>query len=334
MNPESSQIIAGHNLIIMRVSEHNLPSVIEQFADAFSLEIEPAEQILRSTPIVFLTGLHKNTLKILKDRLVNLSKAGVEFMISTRLSPTIPRVIWPGKMPNYAASPSGELIKYVDFQWRGNAFVCPNCAETFVFKRIGNPLARYLQVKEESPLKQASTATSARMKIKEPASDINESDVVELPPITDTKTGSDNDEIVELAPVEEQSQNNADVLEPIDILEGTEGNKETPAVATQNESEENGQVVEAPVAVEEPGMATIPEELCTCSVFLTSIPPEKKVTTAELIAKMKGIPVKQAQILASRLLVPILKDVNKEEATKCLLDFQKIGVKGKLTIKK
>ncbi|MBI5779697.1 MAG: hypothetical protein HZA49_09625 [Planctomycetes bacterium] len=331
MNPESSQIIAGHNLIIMRVAEHNLPSVIEQFADSFSLEIEPAEQILRSAPIVLLTGLNKDTLKILKDRLVNLSKAGIEFMISTRLSPTIPRVVWPSKMPNYAVAPTGELIKYVDFQWRGNAFVCPNCAETFVFKRIGNPLARYLQVKEETPLKQTSTTTSTRVKPKEPTPDMNESDVVELPPLTDTKSGSDSDEVVELAPVEDQSQNNADVLEPIDILDG---NKEAPATATQNGSEENGQIVEAPVAVEEPGTAPIPEELCTCSVFLTSIPPEKKVATAELIAKMKGIPVKQAQILTTRLLVPILKDVTKEEATKCLLDFQKIGVKGKLTIKK
>ncbi|MEW6026092.1 MAG: hypothetical protein AB1599_02190 [Planctomycetota bacterium] len=334
MNPEASQTIPGHNLIIMRVAEHNLSSVIEQFADAFSLEIEPAEQILRSAPIVFLTGLHKDTLKILKDRLVNLSKAGVEFMISTRLSPTIPRVVWPGKMPNYAATPSGELVKYVDFQWRGNAFVCPNCAETFVFKRIGNPLARYLQVKEETPIKQAPTIASAPAKPKEPASNIDESDVVELPPITDTQSGSESDEVVELAPVEDQSQNNADVLEPIDILEGTNGIKEAPAVAAHNGSEENGEVVEAPVAVEEPGAAPIPEELCTCSVFLTSIPPEKKVATAELIAKMKGISVKQAQVLATRLLVPILKDVSKEEAARCLTDFQKIGVKGKLTIKK
>lgn len=327
MNPESSQIIPGHNLIIMRVSEHNLPSVAEQFAEAFSLEIEPAEQILRSTPIVFLTGLNKDTLKILKDRLVNLSKIGVEFMISTRLSPTIPRVIWPGKMPNYATAPSGELIKYVDFQWRGNAFVCPNCAETFVFKRIGNPLTRYLQVKEETPIKQTATAAPARVKAKEPISDINESDVVELPPLTDTKAGSNNDEVVELTPVEEQSQNNADVLEPIDILEGA------PALAVQNGSEEEGQVVEAPMAFEENEETVTPAE-GTCSLFLTSIPPDKKTAAAELIAKIKNITAKQAQVLAARLLVPILKDVAKEEATNCLEEFQKIGVKGKLTIKK
>jgi len=333
MNPESSQIIPGHNLIIMRVPEHNLPSVAEQFAEDFSLEIEPAEQILRSAPIVFLAGLNKSTLKILKDRLVSLSKIGVEFMISTRLSPTIPRVIWPGKMPNYAAAPSGELIKYVDFQWRGNAFVCPNCAETFVFKRIGNPLARYLQVKEETPIRQTPNVTSSSVKIKEPSSDINESDVVELPPLTDTKAGSNSDEIVELAPVEEQSQNNADVLEPIDILEGTPANKEAPAVAGQNGSEEDAQVVEAPIAVEE-NVGTVSPSEYTCSLFLTSIPPDKKIAAAELIAKMKGIPAKQAQVLATRLLVPILKDVDKVEATKCLEEFQKIGVKGKLTIKK
>ena len=332
MNPESSQIVPGHNLIIMRVSEHNLPAVAEQFADAFSLEIEPAEQILRSTPIVFLAGLNKSTLKVLKDRLVSLSKIGVEFMISTRLSPTIPRVIWPGKMPNYAAAPSGELIKYVDFQWRGNAFVCPNCAETFVFKRIGNPLARYLQVKEETPVKQAATAAPARVKAKEPVSDLNESDVVELPPITDTKTNSNNDEVVELAPVEEQSQNNTDALEPIDILEENTANKEAPAVAVQNGSEE-AQVVEAPMAIEE-NRKTITADEYTCSLFLTSIPSDKKVAAAELIAKMKGIPANQAQVLVTRLLVPILKDVDKVEATKCLEEFQKIGVKGKLTIKK
>ena len=320
MNLEASQIIPGHNLIITRVSERNLPSVIEQFAEAFSLEIEPAEQILRSTPIVFLTGLNKDTIKIIKDRLVNLSKIGVEFMISTRLSPTIPRVIWPGKMPNYAAVPSGELVRYVDFQWRGNAFVCPNCAETFVFKRIGNPLARYLQVKEENPLKQTATAAPTRVKTKESLSDINESDVVELPPITDTKVNSNRDGVVELTPVEEQSQNNANGMEPIDILE------EAPAVAVQNGSDEDAQVVELPVAVTDGEY--------TCSLFLTSIPPDKKTAAAELIAKMKGISAQQAQVLLTRLLVPILKDVDKVEATKCLEEFQKIGVKSKLTIKK
>jgi hypothetical protein len=151
--------------------------------------------------------------------------------------------------------------------------------------------------------------------------------VVELPPLTNTKANTNSDEVVELAPVEEQSQNNADALEPIDILE------EAPAVAVQNGSEEDGQVVEAPMAVEENGEMVTAGEY-TCSVFLTSIPPDKKMAAAELIAKTKGIPAKQAQILATRLLVPILKDVDKEEATKCLEEFQKIGVKGKLTIKK
>ena len=333
MSPEASQIITGHNLIIMRVSEHNLPAVAEQFAEAFSLEMEPAEQILRSTPIVFLTSLNKETIKILKDRLVTLSKIGVEFMISTRLSPTIPRVIWPGKMPNYAAAPSGELIKYVDFQWRGNAFVCPNCAETFVFKRIGNPLARYLQVKEETPLKQAAPTAPARVSANETAPDSNDSDVVELPPLTDTKADSNSDEVVELAPLEEQPQNNADMMEPIDILEEPATDKETPAIAVPNGSDDDAQVIEAPMAVEEPEAMVAPEE-CTCSLFLTSIPPDKKAAASALIAKMKGIPEKQAQVLVTRLLVPILKDVDKAEATKCLEEFQKIGVRGKLTIKK
>jgi hypothetical protein len=332
MNPESSQKIPGHNLIIMRVAEQNLPAIVEKFADAFSLEIEPAEHILRSAPIVFLTGLNKDTLKILKDRMVNLSKTGVEFMISTRLSPTIPRVVWPGKMPNYANTTSGELIRYVDFQWRGNAFVCPNCAETFVFKRIGNPLARYLQVKEENASRQ-SQVLPTQVKTKELTPDINESDVVELPPIASSNNDSSDDEIVELIPMAEQPENNIEILEPIEIIEEEAPDQAPPIAAPQNGQSENGQVAELPAISEEDGQ-NIADRECTCSLFLTSVPPDKKVVAAELAAKMKGIPVKQAQILLTRLLVPILKDVDKASATKCLEEFQKIGVKGKLTVKK
>ncbi|MDI6732942.1 MAG: hypothetical protein QME51_03635 [Planctomycetota bacterium] len=339
MNPQLGQFSLSYNLIILRVDEGKLDPIrmgdlVQYFSEVFCLAHEPAEQILRSAPIVLLAGIPKDTLKKLKDHLVKLSKMGIEFMLSTRLSPTIPRVVWPNKQPDYTEY-SGGLIKYVDFQWRGNAFVCPNCAETFVFRRVGNPLARYIQVKEE--VGGAGTKSSIipppepqpQAQPVEPA--VDETDVVELQPLAP-------EEVVELAPVEEAESAQGD-LEPIDIL----GGSEEPA---DQSAEDSLPAEEAPVYSEQDSGATEqeggggeeqPQNDATSliwSVFLTAIPPAKKKDAAGLIAQIKGIPLQQAMILTSRLLVPIVKDKSKEEATQCLEEFQKIGVKGRLTARR
>jgi len=276
--------------------------------------------------------LDKNSLKILKGRLVGLSKMGVEFMLSTRLSATIPRVVWPGKTPNYTEAPSGDLIKFVDFQWRGNAFVCPNCAETFVFKRMGNPLTRYLRVKEESVSKPEATEPKIITDAipEEKPVQMDESDVVELPPLTAEPAAiEETGEVVELAPIEDVAEESPETLEPIDILECPGEVQDAPAAVAEVAGAEGELLPEPePVVVDEAAAQSD-----VCNLFLTSIPADKKLKAAELIAKIKNIPVKQAEVLTTRLLVPILKEVPEKDAAKCLEEFHKFGIRGKVVKK-
>jgi ribosomal protein L7/L12 len=312
-----------YNLIILRVSPQGLLSATQKFAEIFSLEIEPAEQILRGAPIVFLTDLSREYLRTLREQLLTLSKMGIEFMLSTRLSTTIPRVVWPIKKPQYLES-SGELIRYVDFQWRGNAFICPNCAETFIFRRLGNPLARYLKVKEEMAIAAKTTIPQEKItpsvsisaeKPKEQPVELDESDVVELAPLTDAQLDNPSESVVELIPVEERKFSSED-LEPIDILE-TPKEPDVPEAVPE-------EVAEAELA---------PAPSASCSVFITFLPPHKKTTAIQLITEIKGVSVKEAQALISKPVVPILKDVTEAEANKCLEEFQKVGIKGKIVKK-
>lgn len=71
------------------------------------------------------------------------------------------------------------------------------------------------------------------------------------------------------------------------------------------------------------------------SVFLSRIPtPEKQSQAAKLIAEIRGVSMNEAKDLAGRMVIPILKDVSKEEAEACLERFRKLKIQGRITKKK
>ncbi|MFH1231634.1 MAG: hypothetical protein V1709_09090 [Planctomycetota bacterium] len=339
---QSNQIEKIYNLIISKVDEHNLISIIQHFTEIFKLQREPAEQILKSAPIVFLQGLDKNSLKMLKGRLIFLSKMGVEFLITTQLSTKIPCVIWSGKSPNYIESSSGELIKSVDFQWSGNAFVCPNCSETFVFKRIGNPLTTSVKVVDDiskyidtsgggrqnnRPVQARSVPTDSVGRLSKnihgKVDDTNESDVLEIQSL---QSEGSSEDLIEFPQSHEELNNSIP--------------QEETFIVDDNKPQED---IEIPEPILEPiaelveglqqNIKPAPQEKANCAVFLTSIPPDKKVKAVGLIAKLKGVSIQEAQLLTTRLLVPVMKDITKSVAIQSLEEFKKIGVKGRITVK-
>jgi hypothetical protein len=350
-----------YNLIVCKVDEHNLIPIIQYFTEIFALEKESAEQIIKSAPIIFLDGLDKEALKTLRGRLVFLSKMGVEFLIAASPAAKIPRVVWSGKSPKYTESSSGELIKSIDFQWNGNAFVCPNCSETFVFKRIGNPLTKVNKMADDKSkyieVTEGEQSNNILQKDNEKADNVNENDGIEV------QAEGNYDEVIEPPPFIEQPQNHEALN---NAIKSTSPQEET--LFVEDKTQENGEIpepilepipesIEEPVPepvlepieepIPEPVFQPIEERIATprqntkpvqlekpnCSVFLTSIPPDKKAKATELIAKLKGINIQQAQVLTTRLLVPVLKDVTKSVANKSLEEFKKIGVNGRITVK-
>ena len=290
----------NYYVLITAVKEEGFQTAVTEFARYFNLDSEVAQQILKSSPIIFLANVSRKDLKALKNRLVELSsKVGIEFTVSSNVSPAIPRVVWPTP-PHYLETTPGKLVRYVDFQWRGNAFVCPNCGETFLFQRVGNPFSRYLQ------LKQVEMATLGQ-----------EVSRVAKPVPVEAVTSSESD-VMELTPINPEGEAGEEVTaEPIDILEPE-------PIGESPESTHVEEVAETPELLEE----------ATCNVFLSALSSEaKKETAAKIIAEIKNIPIAQAKILTTRILVPVLKDVTETEAKTCLEKFKKAGISGRITKK-
>lgn len=160
VEPKNSKVDAlNYQVLITKVEQKHFASLVSSFAQLFLLDSFVAEQILKSYPIVFLSGIKRDEYKAIKPKLLNTSKSGVEFTVTTKTLVSVPCVSWLTR-PRYT-EPGGKLVKHVEFQWRGNAFVCPNCGETFLFQRLGNPLARFSKTKEKSVEKATPVPPSA-----------------------------------------------------------------------------------------------------------------------------------------------------------------------------
>lgn len=71
------------------------------------------------------------------------------------------------------------------------------------------------------------------------------------------------------------------------------------------------------------------------SVFLSRIPtPDKQSQAAKLIAEVRSCSMGEAKDLAARMVIPVVKDVSKEEAEACLERFKKLKIQGRITKKK
>ena len=123
------------SLIVTGVDSEKLTDASQAFAQAFSLDTVIAQQICKSAPIIFAQKLSKAEVKAIAPSLTKLSKGGMEFRVTMRVATKLPKVNWPSR-PQFTAGGSAA-VNGLAFQWDNNAFVCPGCSETFLFRRLG-----------------------------------------------------------------------------------------------------------------------------------------------------------------------------------------------------
>lgn len=428
------------DIILSSVDETKVDALTPELASAFSLEADAAGQILKSAPIVFLHGMSKSDVRHIKKHLVELSRNGADFTITTQAAVDLPKVVWAHK-PKFGEAASGETISELRFDLGRNAFVCPGCGETFLFRRVGN-LAHKLTAATAAPaLKEEPVAPAAKPvaptpslpapahakaagksapapKVEEEALEAvvplesiemlekggvdeveEEPEAATPPPPALVRKGGKSAPPPKAAKHEEEEEA-AEELEPDmevaadDLSEdmdlGADKEEEAEEIAEIEEVEEAEEMEEIEEVEEEEEAAEEEEEEAPArpapgkgrgagasrgatakpaakpsyapakkaeekeeeeeeagedggeggddvqfSVFLSRIPtPDKQSAAAKLISDMRGVSMAEAKELASRMVIPVLKDVSKDEAEKCLERFKKIKVSGRMTKKK
>jgi ribosomal protein L7/L12 len=315
------------NLIITEVESARQEEAAGAFAQAFSLDETLAGQILKSAPIIFAGRLTKSEVKALTPKLTELSELGIEFRITARVAAKMPKVNWPVR-PQFTAGGSGGP-NGLAFEWDNNAFVCPGCGETFLFRRLGQlKLAEPTDAAPPSPPRTAMSATRMPPRpapepevvgyAEEEAQDVSLQDAdpevsgVEGEPLPgDGETPLDLPGSVEEIPIDT----------PAEPVAGDEPEPETEAAVLPGGSAESG---------EEGAEEEANGELY--NVFLSKIADRaKQDQVATLIAQLKGCPMSEAKELTGRLVIPIAKNVAREEAEQILEQFKKLKVVGRMT---
>lgn len=359
MAPEAGDF----NLIIVEVESGRIPEAAKAFAKAFSLDENIATKICGSAPINFAQKLNKQEVKAITPVLGELSKTGIEFRITARLPEKLPKVNWPVR-PQFTAG-GAPAASGLAFEWDNNAFVCPGCGESFLFRRMGKvklvePPVVVGHNGAEAAAAAAAPAMAARAAAPQPvkasvssSSELGsyeeamrpapravgvegvsqlagEGESLDLPEAIDDIKPADE-------PLGEPLLPDAEPLpapEPLDELPGTDGGfgeSAEPALA-EPEAEPLAPVAEpepAPVAEEE-APAGDPGELY--NVFLSKITDtSKRDKAAELIAKVKGCSTAEAKELTTRLVIPLAKNVSKNKAEDILNQFKKLKIFGRMT---
>jgi len=123
------------NLIVVEVESARLTDAAKAFGKAFGLDETIATQICKSAPIIFAQKLTKQEVKAITSTLGDLSKNGMEFRVTARVAGKLPKVNWPVRPQFTAGGAAG--VNGLAFEWDNNAFVCPGCGESFLFRRLG-----------------------------------------------------------------------------------------------------------------------------------------------------------------------------------------------------
>jgi len=364
MAPEAGDF----NLIIVEVESGRIPEAVKAFSKAFSLDENIATKICSGAPINFAQKLTKQEVKAITPVLGELSKTGIEFRITARLPEKLPKVNWPVR-PQFTAG-GAPAVSGLAFEWDNNAFVCPGCGESFLFRRMGKvklvepPVvvgsngseaahapapavaARPQQVKAtvsapslgsyEDSVRPAPRAVGV-----EGVSQLaGEGESLDLPEtIDEMKSALPNDE-----PLAEPMLPDAEPLpapEPLDELPGTDGGfgesaEPAPAADEPALAESEPEPVAPPAepepapVAEEEAPAGDPGELY--NVFLSKITDtSKRDKAAELISKVKGCSQGEAKELTTRLVIPLAKNVSKTKAEDILNQFKKLKIFGRMT---
>ena len=350
------------NLIVVEVESARLNDAAKSFGRAFGLDDTIATQICKSAPIIFAQKLTKQEVKAITPTLGDLSKNGMEFRVTARIAGKLPKVNWPVR-PQFTAG-GAQGVNGLAFEWDNNAFVCPGCGESFLFRRLGK-----LQLAEapaavgsngaEAAAAAAAPALAARAAAPQPVkasvSASQDDDFAEsaLPapravgvegvaPLAGEGESLDLPEAVDEIKLQDDAPSDqllpdAEPLppaEPLEELPGSDGGfaaEAEPLAATDPPEapldEPMAEPEAAPAVEEEPVEAG---ELY--NVFLSKITDtSKRDKAAELIAKVKGCSTSEAKELTTRLVIPLAKNVSKNKAEDILNQFKKLKIFGRMT---
>lgn len=337
------------NLIVTGVESGGLAEAAKGFAKAFALDDTIAQQICKSAPIIFAQKLTKVEVKAISPVLTQLSKLGIEFRVSARVAGKLPKVNWPVR-PQFTAG-GAPGVSGLAFEWDNNAFVCPGCGESFLFRRLGK-----LQLSEpasngaEAAQAAAKAARPARIAVGAPTGIVDEptpapqiEGVEGLAPLAGQGESLD---LPEAEPEEISLKDDVPAAEPefapeppLEELAPAEGGGEfsqaldEPAPAPEPElapEPEPALAAEPEAPVEEEAPAVEAGELY--NVFLSKITDtSKRDKAAELIAKVKGCSAGEAKELTTRLVIPLAKNVPKAKAEDILNQFKKLKIFGRMT---
>ncbi len=342
------------NVLVAEVDKSRLDGAAESFSAAFGLEASVAQQIVKSAPIVFLLGASKAEIKAITPRLIEVSKAGIEFRVTTRSVQRIPKVNWPVR-PQFAFGTGPEDAgRSARFNFERNIFVCPCCGETFLFRRVGRPPLG--EGESQAPAAQAPAPPRAAPKAmpsldetavpppqeepaQEPEIQAEPADnlLAEEPPAPEEDALLPQEE--ELAPPEVPAPEPApepaldEEPEPPPPPKPVAAAKPAPRpapVAAPKQAPPPPPEPEAEAPAESPEAAS--GEAGGYNVFLSKITSnDKKEQAAKLISEIKSCPIEEARELAGRLIIPLLKEVSKAEAEAALNKFKGIKITGRMT---
>ncbi len=336
------------SLIVTAVDSASLQNASEAFARAFSLDETISQQICKSAPIIFAQKLTKAEVKSITPVLQELSGQGMEFRITARLAARLPKVNWPSR-PQFTAGGSAG-VNGLAFQWDNNAFVCPGCGESFLFRRLGK-----LQLSEEAGSSNGPVVAEAAPALA-PAPRSAPARVAPAPqraPVAAPLDFSDDlvpepqlEGVEGVKPLagEGESLDLPDTMEEVSLEEASASEPllgEAPDAAELLPMEEGGDfsvaAEEVPEPVAEPSAAPMEEEAGAeggdlYNVFLSKITDTtKRDKAAELIGKVKGCATAEAKELTTRLVIPLAKNVSKKKAEDILELFKKLKIFGRMT---
>jgi ribosomal protein L7/L12 len=357
MAPEAGEF----NLIVVEVESARIPDAAKAFGRAFSLDDTIATQICKSAPIIFAQKLSKQEVKAITPVLGELSKNGMEFRVTARVAGKLPKVNWPVR-PQFTSG-GAPGVTGLAFEWDNNAFVCPGCGESFLFRRLGK-----LQLAEApvvvgsngaeaaqaaaAPVHAARAAAPQPVKASVSASDDDGFAESALPapravgvegvaPLAGEGESLDLPEAIDEIKLADEPAPEAPMLqdaeplpsaEPLEELPGSDGgfgaDAEPLAPTEEAVAEEPVAEAEAPAAEEE-----APAEAGELyNVFLSKITDtSKRDKAAELISKVKGCSTSEAKELTTRLVIPLAKNVSKNKAEDILNQFKKLKIFGRMT---
>jgi ribosomal protein L7/L12 len=345
------------NLIIVEVESGRIPEAAKALAKAFSLDEGVATKVCSGAPINFAQKLTKQEVKAITPVLGELSKSGIEFRITARLPERLSKLNWPIR-PQFTAGGS-PAASGLAFEWDNNAFVCPGCGESFLFRRMGKvklveppivvghngtEVAAAPSMSARAPQPVRASVGGSELGFAEESRPAPRAVGVEgVSQLAGEGESLDLPETVDDVKPQDQSMSDSELPdaeplpppEPLEELSGSDGgfgaNAEPMLADAEPEpiAAPTAEPEPAPVAEEE-APAGDPGELY--NVFLSKITDtSKRDKAAELIAKVKGCSTAEAKELTTRLVIPLAKNVSKAKAEDILNQFKKLKIFGRMT---